>query len=115
MPQDHLHERHTADTDQNEATESLKNVVLVMHSSQLLVPPPPPSPASNTPAVAKSPKTAQPPQVGPADTAGSAPASAAPPADARTAEQRELWDASARRVERILPGFLGEVVGAGQR
>lgn len=67
---------------QNEAGESLKNVVLVMHSSNLLVPPPSA-------------------QAGGTDT--------------RTAEQKNLWKASAERIERILPGFLEEsVVGPSQ-
>jgi brefeldin A-resistance guanine nucleotide exchange factor 1 len=30
--------------------------------------------------------------------------------DVRTQRQRDLWDASAGRIERVLPGFLGEVV-----
>lgn len=60
-------------TDQNEAGESLKNVILVMHSSNMLVPPP---------------------------TEGE---------DKRTEEQKKLWQDSAERIERILPGFLQEV------
>ncbi|OCF55504.1 Sec7 domain-containing protein [Kwoniella mangroviensis CBS 10435] len=59
----------------NEASESLKNVVLVMHSSNLLVPPP----ATGT-------------------------------EDTRTPEQRELWDKSVERIERVLPGFLDEAI-----
>jgi brefeldin A-resistance guanine nucleotide exchange factor 1 len=63
---------------QNEAGESLKNVVLVMHSSGLLVPPPL---NANSPAE-----------------------------DQRTEAQRELWQASVARIERVLPGFLAEAV-----
>ncbi|ORY28981.1 hypothetical protein BCR39DRAFT_467884 [Naematelia encephala] len=32
--------------------------------------------------------------------------------DERTKEQRELWDQSAGRIERVLPGFLGEAIVA---
>nr|ODN87173.1 Sec7 domain-containing protein [Cryptococcus depauperatus CBS 7841] len=55
----------------NEASESLKNVVLVMYSSKLLMPP-----------------------------------SLSPDTDVRTPEQKELWEKSAERIERVLPGFL---------
>lgn len=61
---------------QNEAGESLKNVILVMHSSGILLPPPREAGAT----------------------------------DERTEEQRKLWDASSEKIERILPGFLGDVV-----
>jgi brefeldin A-resistance guanine nucleotide exchange factor 1 len=30
--------------------------------------------------------------------------------DVRSRDQIDLWNASAERIERILPGFLGEVV-----
>lgn len=60
---------------QNEAGESLKNVVLVMNSSNLLVPPP-----------------------------------AQGGTDERTPEQVALWGKSVERIERILPGFLGEAM-----
>lgn len=59
---------------QNEVSESLKNVVLVMYSSQLLVPPPASGP------------------------------------DARTREQQDVWEASAPRIERMVPGFLDEAL-----
>ncbi|ORX34283.1 putative golgi-specific brefeldin a-resistance guanine nucleotide exchange factor 1 [Kockovaella imperatae] len=62
----------------SEAGESLKNVVLVMHSSGLLVPPPHPQ----------------------------------APSDPRTETQKELWNASVQRIERVLPGFLGEAIPA---
>ncbi|WVW82243.1 hypothetical protein I302_104249 [Kwoniella bestiolae CBS 10118] len=61
----------------NEASESLKNVVLVMHSSNLLVP----RPAQGT-------------------------------TDTRSPEQKELWNKSVERIERILPGFLSEAIPA---
>lgn len=67
-------QRVPADTGQNEAGESLKNVVLVMNSSGLLVPPP------------------------------------ADGADGRTADQKNLWKASAERIERVLPGFLADSI-----
>lgn len=60
---------------QNEASESLKNVVLVMHSSNLLIPPP----SSGSP-------------------------------DERTRDQKGLWEKSAQRIERVLPGFLREAI-----
>lgn len=56
----------------NEVSESLKNVVLVMHSSGLVIAPSEP--------------------------------------DTRTPEQRELWAAAAPRIERMVPGFLGEAL-----
>ncbi|WVQ71161.1 hypothetical protein IAR50_000686 [Cryptococcus sp. DSM 104548] len=59
----------------NEAGESLKNVVLVMHSSNLLL----------APSVAGQP-------------------------EARTSAQIELWEKSAERIERVLPGFLREAI-----
>nr|XP_018267160.1 Sec7 domain-containing protein [Kwoniella dejecticola CBS 10117]OBR89318.1 Sec7 domain-containing protein [Kwoniella dejecticola CBS 10117] len=60
----------------NEASESLKNVVLVMHSSNLLSPPPAHGGME----------------------------------DPRSAEQKELWNKSVERIERVLPGFLGEAI-----
>ncbi|OXG34789.1 Sec7 domain-containing protein [Cryptococcus neoformans Bt120] len=59
----------------NEASESLKNVVLVMHTSNLLIPPP----SSGNP-------------------------------DERTRDQKGLWEKSAQRIERVLPGFLMEAI-----
>jgi brefeldin A-resistance guanine nucleotide exchange factor 1 len=56
----------------NEATESLKNVVLVMHQTSFLLPPMEP--------------------------------------DTRTEDQRRLWESSAARIEKILPGFLNETM-----
>jgi len=69
-----LSPQYTADTFQNEVSESLKNVVLVMHSSGVVIPPPASEP------------------------------------DTRTPEQRELWAASAPRIERMVPGFLAEAM-----
>lgn len=71
---------------QNEAGESLKNVILVMHSSGILLPPP------STPAAA----TTETPSEAVVDT--------------RTDAQKKLWTASRDRIERVLPGFLEEVM-----
>lgn len=64
---------------QNEAGESLKNVILVMHSSNILLPPP-----------------------------------ASDGEDTRTEGQKKLWQASSERIERILPGFLDDIVNPQQ-
>ncbi len=55
--------------------ESLKNVVLVMNSSDMLVPPLPP-----------------------------------PAQDTRSETQRRLWSSASDRIERFLPGFMGQVL-----
>ncbi|KAL7423835.1 GDP/GTP exchange factor for ARF [Cryptotrichosporon argae] len=77
----------------NEVGESLKNVVLVMHSSGLLLPPPRPEAA-------------------PAQGGQAVPVQVPAPelADTRTQAQKDLWESSSRRIERVLPGFLGEAL-----
>jgi brefeldin A-resistance guanine nucleotide exchange factor 1 len=73
-------------TPQNEAGESLKNVILVMHSSGLLLPPPATTTATATGGAAAE--------------------------DTRSEEQKNLWASTAGRIERILPGFLAEALPA---